>query len=75
MTNRIALDTGAGSGIGKAVALASTREGHRVVLAGRNEQNLRQVGVEAVEAGGVCDVVPTDVGEPAPSTKPATTSR
>ena len=35
MTNKVALVTGAGSGIGKSVALALLREGYRVVLAGR----------------------------------------
>ena len=61
---RVALITGAGSGIGRAVALAFLADGFRVVLAGRREGPLRETLVEAGAAGanGVavgCDV--TDV--------------
>src|SRR4051812_3566989 len=45
---KIAVVTGAGTGIGRAVALALNKEGFAVVLAGRNEERLRQV----VEQGG-----------------------
>ena len=46
MTNngKIALVTGAGSGIGRAVALALQAAGYSVVLAGRRDQLLRQLG-------------------------------
>lgn len=49
MTNRIALITGAGSGIGRAVSTALHKDGFQVVLAGRNATNLEQT---AAEAGG-----------------------
>ena len=59
---KIALVTGAGSGVGKAAALALSRGGFTVVLAGRRADKLHQVAEEAEET---TLVVPTDVKEPA----------
>ena len=59
---KIALVTGAGSGVGRAAALALAREGYTVVLAGRKAENLQTV---AKEAASETLVVPTDVREPA----------
>ena len=47
MTAKIALVTGAGSGIGRAVALALAKVGYTVVLAGRRLVQLEQVAREA----------------------------
>ena len=58
---KVAMVTGAGSGIGKAVALAFAREGYKVVLAGRRADLLDTV---AKEIGPDALVVPTDVGDP-----------
>jgi len=58
---KIALVTGAGSGVGKAAALALARDGFAVVLAGRRADALEAV---AKEASGTTLVVPTDVKEP-----------
>jgi NAD(P)-dependent dehydrogenase (short-subunit alcohol dehydrogenase family) len=60
---KVALVTGAGSGIGKATALAFLREGYSVVLAGRRKDRLEQTAAEA-PAGSETLVVPTDVGDP-----------
>jgi NAD(P)-dependent dehydrogenase (short-subunit alcohol dehydrogenase family) len=57
---RVAVITGAGSGIGRAVALAFLADGFRVVLAGRREAALREVlGAAAAGGNGLavrCDV-------------------
>ena len=51
LKDKVALITGAGRGIGRAIALAFAREGARVVVTGRNMDNLAQV-VEEIRAGG-----------------------
>jgi NAD(P)-dependent dehydrogenase (short-subunit alcohol dehydrogenase family) len=60
---KVAVVTGAGSGIGRAVALALAREDYAVVLAGRQADRLEQTAAAA--AGGRTLVVPTDVGRAA----------
>ena len=62
LADRIAVVTGAGSGIGRASALALSREGWSVVLAGRRKDALAET---ASQAKGRTLVVPTDVGDPA----------
>src|SRR6185503_4109197 len=54
---------GAGSGIGKATALAFLRESYCVVLAGRRKDRLDQTAA-AAPAGSEVLVVPTDVADP-----------
>lgn len=61
---KIALVTGAGSGIGKATALAFLREGYAVVLAGRRKDRLDATAGEA-PAGSETLVAPTNVSDPA----------
>jgi NAD(P)-dependent dehydrogenase (short-subunit alcohol dehydrogenase family) len=62
---KIAIITGAGSGIGRASALALLREGYAVVLAGRRFEALAQTAAEAGPAGARALAVPTDVTDPA----------
>jgi NAD(P)-dependent dehydrogenase (short-subunit alcohol dehydrogenase family) len=59
---RIALVTGAGSGIGRAVAVALLKEGYAVVLCGRRAAPLEQAAREGDPGGTTSLVVPTDVG-------------
>jgi NAD(P)-dependent dehydrogenase (short-subunit alcohol dehydrogenase family) len=59
--SRIALVTGAGSGIGRATALALCIAGWRVVLAGRRREPLEAT---AASAAGECLVIPTSVTDP-----------
>lgn len=56
-----ALVTGAGRGIGKAVALSLARAGCRVVLAARSEVQLEEVRKEIEQDGGVGAIVKTDL--------------
>ena len=61
--NKVAIVTGAGSGIGKAVALALLKEGYHVVFAGRHQDALERA-VKESGAGTRAMVVPTDVSNP-----------
>jgi NAD(P)-dependent dehydrogenase (short-subunit alcohol dehydrogenase family) len=61
--SRVALVTGAGSGIGRAVALGLAREGYGVAIAGRRKDALEQTARDAGSARVLA--VPTDVTEPA----------
>ena len=62
-TPRTAIVTGAGSGIGRAAALALLADGWQVALAGRRAEPLRQVADES-GAGARALAVPTDVTDP-----------
>ena len=62
---RVAVITGAGSGIGRAVSVAMLREGYAVVLAGRRAERLHETVREAGSAGTPAIPVATDVTDPA----------
>ncbi|MGI8981668.1 MAG: SDR family oxidoreductase [Pirellulaceae bacterium] len=64
-TGKIAIVTGAGSGVGRAVALTLFKDGYSVALAGRRDQALRETAAKAKGAGSRTLVVPTDVSDPA----------
>jgi NAD(P)-dependent dehydrogenase (short-subunit alcohol dehydrogenase family) len=61
---RIAIVTGAGSGIGRATSLALLEDGYSVVLAGRRRDALERTAAEAGAAAAQALVVPTDVADP-----------
>jgi NAD(P)-dependent dehydrogenase (short-subunit alcohol dehydrogenase family) len=62
---KVAIVTGAGSGIGRAVALALMQDGYAVALAGRRKEALEATAAQGKGAGATSLVVPTDVGDPA----------
>jgi NAD(P)-dependent dehydrogenase (short-subunit alcohol dehydrogenase family) len=64
-TGKIAVVTGAGSGIGRASSVALAKAGWTVVLAGRRREALEATAAKAKEAGGSSLVVATDVSDPA----------
>jgi len=63
-TAKIALVTGAGTGVGRGAALALMKAGFTVVLAGRRKDKLEEVAKEGAAAGGKSLVVPADVADP-----------
>ena len=62
--SRIALVTGAGSGIGRAVSLALNSAGYSVVLAGRRNAELEGTAAMAERRHGSMIAVPTDITQP-----------
>ena len=61
---KIAVVTGAGSGIGRCVALALAQNGYSVVLAGRRKDRLEATAAEAKRMNSPALAVPTDVRDP-----------
>ena len=59
MTQRVAVVTGAGSGVGRAAALAMLNDGYAVALAGRRKEALEETA--GMAKAGRALVVPTDV--------------
>jgi NAD(P)-dependent dehydrogenase (short-subunit alcohol dehydrogenase family) len=64
-SGKVAVVTGAGTGIGKASALALLRDGYSVVLAGRRREALEGTAAEGKVTGSPMLIVPTDVADPA----------
>jgi meso-butanediol dehydrogenase/(S,S)-butanediol dehydrogenase/diacetyl reductase len=62
LTDKVALITGAGSGIGEATAKTFAREGARVVIADLNDDGGRRVAGEIRRAGGTAEFHHADVG-------------
>jgi NAD(P)-dependent dehydrogenase (short-subunit alcohol dehydrogenase family) len=62
---KIALVTGAGSGIGKYVAIALAQSGYSVVVAGRRKEPLEATALEVRQANSEALAVPADVSDPA----------
>jgi NAD(P)-dependent dehydrogenase (short-subunit alcohol dehydrogenase family) len=63
-SQKIAIVTGAGSGIGQCVAVALAQSGYSVVLAGRRKERLDATALEVRQANSQTLVVPTDVSDP-----------
>ena len=65
LKDKVALITGAGSGIGEATAKTFAREGARVVIADLNDDGGKRVANEIHKAGGQAEFHHADVGSPA----------
>ena len=61
---KTAIVTGAGSGIGRAVAIGLLEEGYGVVLAGRRADMLEETARDADASGARALAVPTDISDP-----------
>jgi NAD(P)-dependent dehydrogenase (short-subunit alcohol dehydrogenase family) len=62
--SRVAIVTGAGTGIGRQAALSLLADGYQVALAGRRRELLEKTAADAGPAGERALVVPTDVSRP-----------
>lgn len=65
LEGKVALVTGAGRGIGRAVAKAFASEGASLVLASRSRGELEQTAAEVASRGAACLAHPCDVADPA----------
>ncbi|WP_254566530.1 SDR family NAD(P)-dependent oxidoreductase [Oscillatoria sp. HE19RPO] len=63
LKGRVAICTGASSGIGRSTAIVLAAQGATVVLAARNADKLNTVKALIEEQGGACFVAPTDVSQ------------
>src|SRR3990172_8767283 len=61
LAGRRAIVTGAGTGIGRSVAIAFGNEGAGVGLVGRREEPLREAAAQITASGGTAIVLPADV--------------
>jgi 3-oxoacyl-[acyl-carrier protein] reductase len=64
LKDKVAIVTGAGTGIGRAIALAYVQEGAAVVLVGRTQETLTKVADEVGALGGEALVVRGSVSDP-----------
>lgn len=62
--DRVLWVTGAGSGMGRAAAVAAARDGMRVALSGRRPKALEETARSVTDGGGEALVLPADVADP-----------
>ena len=64
LAERVALITGAGSGIGKAAALLLAKEGAKIAALGRTEDELQETVTQIKDSGGEAIPVAADISQP-----------
>ncbi len=64
LAGKVAIITGAGRGIGRAVALAYAREGARLAVCSRTAEELKSTAAELEQPGGSILALPADVSQP-----------
>jgi 3-oxoacyl-[acyl-carrier protein] reductase len=64
LTKRVAIVTGAGTGLGRATAIQLAEEGAEVVLVGRRREKLEEVAQIIEQSNGRSVVIPSDVTNP-----------
>jgi NAD(P)-dependent dehydrogenase (short-subunit alcohol dehydrogenase family) len=64
LENRVAIITGAGRGIGQAIAMAYAKEGAKLALAARTLRELKETAQQAEALGAEVLVIPTDIADP-----------
>ncbi len=64
LTNKVAIVTGAGTGLGRAAAIKLAEEGANVVLVGRRTEKLQEVAGVIEQSGGQSVIIPADVTSP-----------
>jgi len=63
LTSQVALITGAGSGIGKAIAELFAKEGAKVVLTDIHQENIEAVAAEIIAKGGTASCIAADISD------------
>jgi len=64
LKGKVSIITGAGRGIGRAIAISFAREGARTVLVSRTEEELNEVCNEITQMGSKCLVIKADISIP-----------
>lgn len=63
LRNKIAVVTGASTGIGKAIALEVAKEGAKVILVSRTQNKLQEIANQIIEFGGEAIVISADLSD------------